>query len=208
MDNLIQLTSAPSILIKDFTNQWDWKLINLEIDKQTWTHGNNFKVTDSKKILSESLQIIKQDILYECTMFINNLCPLSFKYKLDISSSWVNEMNYQEQHPWHTHPFSVVSGVIFLDDHPENTKLTFKNNINHAIPPYSLLDLQYYTALEHLIDRNIDGNLQYHLVLFYSNLLHSVPPLTNIIPRRSISFNTFWTGDVDFGDELNSRTFL
>ena len=87
MDNLIQLTSAPSILIKDFTNQWDWNLINLEIDKQTWTHGDNFKVTDSKNFFSESLRTIKQDILYECTMFINNMCPLPFKYNLDIRSS-------------------------------------------------------------------------------------------------------------------------
>lgn len=208
MDNLCQLTAAPSVLIKDFKDKWDWNLIDEEIASHEMQSGENFKVSRSKQFFSDTLLEIKQDILTECLMFVKNVCPMQFDFNLKMTSSWINEMNRGDSHPWHTHPFSVVSGVIFLDDHVENTKLTFKTSIEHSIPPYSLLDLQYYTALDHLIDRNVGENLQHHLILFYSNLLHSVPPLTANVPRRSISFNTFWTGDVNFGDELNSHKFL
>lgn len=208
MDSLCQLTASPSVLIKDFKDRWDWSLINSSVSSESFTHGENFKVSDSKEIFSGALKDIKQDILQECKMYISNICPLSFDFDITMTSSWINEMNYGESHPWHTHPFSVVSGVIFLDNHPENCNLTFKNDISHAIPPYSLLDLQYYTALDQLIDQTVEDHLQYHLILFYSNLLHSVPALHSTMPRRTISFNTFWTGEVDFGDKLNSHVFL
>jgi hypothetical protein len=120
-------------------------------------------------------------------------------------------MEHGEQHPWHSHPFSVVSGIIFLDNHPENCELTFKNTTDSSVPPYSLLDFDHYTSLKSLVRNNLtnENNLRHHLVLFYSNITHSVPPLTVLDKtRRTISFNTFWTNEVNFGSDLSSHTFL
>jgi hypothetical protein len=211
MDTILPLIQPPLVLIKDFHNKWDWGLIENNIKSQSISKEANYNITESKDFFGNTLPNIKQDILTECKTFISNIFPMQFDFDLKMTSSWVNLMQQGDQHPWHSHPFSVVSGVIFLDNHPENSELTFKNKIDFSIPPYSLLDVDYYSSLKSLLGETPaeEYNLQHHLVLFYSNLTHGVPPL--ITPhkiRRTISFNTFWTNKVDFGTDLNSHTFL
>jgi hypothetical protein len=209
MNTILPIIQPPLILIKDFHLKWDWNSIENAIQKAPMSMENNYSITNSKDFFNNALPEIKEDILTECKAFITNVFPLDFKFDLKMTSSWVNSMKHGEQHPWHNHPFSVVSGVIFLDDHLENCELTFKNTINFSIPPYSLLDLENYTSLKSLVGPANENNLQHHLVLFYSNLTHKVPPL-NVLhkTRRTISFNTFWTNEVNFGTDLNSHTFL
>jgi hypothetical protein len=211
MDTILPLIQPPLVLIKDFHYAWDWNSIENTIKQQPMSKEANYDISQSKNFFSNELLPIKQDILTECKAFVSNIFPMDFNFDLTITSSWVNSMKIGEQHPWHSHPFSVISGVIFLDNHPENCELTFKNNIDFAIPPYSLLDLDYYTSLSSLIgdEAGPENNLQHHLVLFYSNISHSVPPLKTLHKhRRTISFNTFWTKELNFGTTLNSHTFL
>lgn len=212
MDNILPLLQPPLVLIKDFRDKWNWTTIENSISSQKMSKQANYTITENKDFFGVSqLYDIKQDILQECKTFVSNVFPMQFEFDLKLTSSWVNSMQSSEQHPWHSHPFSVVSGVIFLDNHPENSELTFKNNIDFSTPPYSLLDVDYYTSLTSLLDEDqlSTHNLQHHLVLFYSNLTHGVPPLvTPIKSRRTISFNTFWTNEVNFGSTLNSHTFL
>ena len=53
------------------------------------------------------------------------------------------------------------------------------------------------------------NNLKNHMVLFLSNSSHFVEPLTSdSLPRKSISFNTFWKGMVGVKEEaLGSHVF-
>lgn len=210
MDSILPLTQPPLILVKDFSNRADWTALDNLINLHLFSKDNNYNITQDKKFLKNSLDLSKE-LTAECKAFVSNVCPMSFDFDLQITDSWVNSMQYGEQHPWHAHPFSVVSGVLFLDDHPENGELTFKHNINHSIPPYSLLEMDFYTSLKQLIDSESSAttNLKHHLVLFYSNTNHGVPALiTRGLTRRTLSFNTFWHGHVNFGDELNSKVFL
>jgi hypothetical protein len=210
MDTILPLTQPPLILIKDFHDKWDWDLINRSVAAQPMSKEANYNITKNKEFFDNGLNIIKDDILTECKLFVSNIFPMQFDFDLKMTSSWVNSMQAGEQHPWHKHPFSVVSGVLFLDNHPENCELTFKNSIDFSIPPYSLIDLDYFTSLKTIVEApEQQRNLQHHLVLFYSNLTHGVPPLvTPNVTRRTISFNTFWTKEVNFGSILNSHTFL
>jgi hypothetical protein len=210
MDTILPLTQPPLILIKDFHDKWDWDLINQSVAAQPMSKEANYNITKNKDFFNNGLDSIKDDILAECKLFVSNIFPMQFDFDLKMTSSWVNSMQAGEQHPWHKHPFSVVSGVLFLDNHPENCELTFKNNVDFSIPPYSLIDLDYFTPLKTIVeDAEQQHNLQHHLVLFYSNLTHGVPPLvTPNMTRRTISFNTFWTKEVNFGSALNSHTFL
>ena len=207
MDQIIPIAPAPAVLAKDFKNAWDWALLESEISKLAWNSEANFDVSQTKEFFNApTLSNINREIVKECELFVRHVCPLEFDFNLSITSSWVNKMHTNNSHPWHTHPFSVVSGVIFLDDCVDNLKLMFKTSMKEAVPPYSILELDYYTSAKDLCDE--ETNLQYHMILFYSNVLHSVPPLlTPNITRRTISFNTFWSGQVNFGDQLNSHNF-
>ena len=207
MDHILPIAPAPAVLVKDFKDKWDWALLESEISKLTWDSGDNFEVSQSKEVFtSSSLTNISQQIVNECELFVKHLCPIDANFNLKMTSSWVNKMRTGNMHPWHTHPFSIVSGVIFLDDCVENLRLMFKTSMREAVPPYSLLELDYYTSVKDLCEE--DTNLQHHMILFYSNVLHSVPPLlTPDVTRRTISFNTFWSGHVNFGNQLNSHNF-
>jgi len=211
MDNILPLFQPSLVLIKDLHSKWDWNTIEQAIKAQPMSKEGNYNITKNKDFFNNTPAEIEQDLLSECKTFVSNVCPMDFKFELKMTSSWVNSMKHGEHHPWHSHPFSVVSGVIFLDNHPENCELTFKNNIDFSIPPYSLLDLDYYTTLKTLAGENLatENNLQHHLVLFYSNITHGVPQLNTLHKtRRTLSFNTFWTKEVNFGTNLNSHTFL
>jgi uncharacterized protein (TIGR02466 family) len=209
MNSILPLTQPPLILIKDLSDQWDWSQIDTALHNQQWTNDGNYKITADKKFINTLPGQFNLDILKEVSAFIKNISVIDFDFDVKITDSWVNDMSTGDIHPWHSHPFSVVSGVIFLDDHPENSDLTFKNNVNFAMPPYSLIETDYYISLRNLADIQETKNLKHHMVLFYSNISHSVPEIKTVNrSRRTLSFNTFWKGRIDFGSDLNSYDFL
>lgn len=206
MDTILPLTPSPVILVKSLQSLWDWNILEKELSNQKWTNDGNYLIT-SKNFL-DNLPNHKKILENESKDFIKNTSAFNFQFNLKITNSWVNKMKEGEQHPWHSHPFSVVSGVIFLDKHPENDKLFFKKDLDFLVPPYSLLETNYNVSLKDLCDDyEKDNDLQYHLVLFYSNINHCVPLITSTLERRTLSFNTFWKGRVDFGTDLNSFNF-
>lgn len=207
MDILLPLTPSPVILVKSLETFWDWTVIDKELSKKTWTNEGNYSIT-SKNFL-DALPNYKKIIVNEVNDFIKNTSAMNFLFNTKITSSWVNKMKAGEQHPWHSHPFSVVSGVIFLDNHPENCNLFFKKDLDYLVPPYSLLETNYTISLKDLDENCIkENNLQYHLVLFHSNITHCVSEITTPnLERRTLSFNTFWKGRVNFGTDLNSFDF-
>ena len=56
--------------------------------------------------------------------FCNTIPTFTFE-DLQITESWANKSVKGEEHHIHHHPFSVVSGVMFLNDTPDNLNLTF-----------------------------------------------------------------------------------
>lgn len=203
MNCILPIVPSKTILIKDLSDCVNWKEIDTMIKSLDWVNGNNYKISKSKSVL-ECLDLQFNSLLAkEAEEFVRNTFPLSFDFKLKLSESWANKMDAGDTHPWHEHPFSVVSGVIFLDDLEENLNLQFKNNINDYIPPYSLLNLDYFVSLRDFVDA--EQTLKHHLILFYSNISHSVTEVT--APRTTLSFNTFWQGKVDFGSNLSSYNF-
>ena len=128
---------------------------------------------------------------------MDNFLKLKDRYeKLVITKSWCNVTYPGQQHHKHIHPFSVVSGVVFLDNNPYNTYLTFESKI--ADVPFYIPKRDTEFSLSDLVGESVDSNnLQNHLVLFLSNCDHRVLQLPkDSKPRRTISFDTFWKGGV------------
>jgi hypothetical protein len=90
-----------------------------------------------------------------------------------------------------------VSSILYLDDNPENLKTVFKLN-SHPVPYYDALPRRLELMIPAIVGeenmRKEKNNLKNHLVLFFSNIEHFVPPLESDQIRRTISFNTFWKG--------------
>jgi Putative 2OG-Fe(II) oxygenase len=124
-----------------------------------------------------------------------------------ITESWANiTLPGQFHHP-HQHPFSVVSGVLFPRDQPENLLVKFRAT-RPPIPYFLWGNTEQLITLREFLGSSA-GNLGRHLILFLSDHMHGV----DVIPeggrsRVSLSFNTFWQGLVGHEEnDLGQRIF-
>lgn len=132
---------------------------------------NNFKEIKDK---------IQSEIL-ECAELIG------YQTNLHITNSWYNVQKEKSKLDWHTHPHSLISGVLFLKCDSDSSKLYFKN-------PNPFLQTQTY------FNNNSDNYDIYSIIpkeglllLWPSWLLHGSSEDMNYSKERiAISFNTFF----------------
>ena len=190
------------VYLRDISDLVDFSLVNQEFDKMIFEQNVHNTLSNNKFFFDNvNLLEIKHKIESECRHYLDDYCQIKNQYDdLIITKSWCNLTYPGQSHHKHMHPFSVVSGVIFLDDNPFNTFLTFESkrqDIPHFIPfkdeEFSLYQLLRDTRLKD----SQTNNLKNHLVLFLSNCdheVHQLPP--DAKPRKTISFDTFWKGEV------------
>lgn len=119
--------------------------------------------------------------------------------ELRITESWLNSTKNGESHHTHCHPNSYISGVFYVKTTDED-KITFHNPDKR---------ITYYQPM--INNWNLENSQswwvptpQNSLILFYSDLYHSVPEISTD-ERISLSFNTFMA---DNYGEQTSATFL
>jgi hypothetical protein len=199
-------TANKHILIKDLNDTVDFNLINSQFEKLTFKQNVVNEISTNINFFdTPEMADIKKTLEFECEEYLKNGHGIDQFEKLGITYSWGNITVNGVGHHSHTHPFSIVSGVIFIDDNPDNLKLCLETYVSDI--PYFWYKSKSSIAVRELI--NEDTNLKNHLVLFLSNQEHFVEESSpNAAPRRTLSFNTFWKGQVGATDPgLGSYTF-
>ena len=109
---------------------------------------------------------------------------------LQITQSWLTLSRRGESHHSHAHPNSVVSGILYINL-AENEGINFYRNEDMIW--YELLRSAdtYYNAYKYFIKTAIGD-----ILLFPSNVRHSVQEVEEDISRTSLSFNTFFSGEL------------
>lgn len=202
------------ILIKDYSNILDFKEIESEFEKLTWRKNVGNNISEEMTFFdNEIFNQTKHILVEECEKYLNNTLQLqNFYTKLNMTNSWGNITNPGENHHEHKHPFSILSGTLYLDNNPSNLNLYVESYLPE-VPYFITRNISYVGMGDLLRDANIGedkhNNLKHHLVLFLSNSNHFVHPDQNAtVPRRSVSFNTFWDGMTGIKDQaLGSFTF-
>jgi len=124
--------------------------------------------------------------------------------KFYITQSWVNHNNPGQHHHPHLHSNSLFSGVFYFQG--EKAPIQFhRGNIPDFPLNFQYESLTPYTAETYSVDIQIGK-----LFLFPSLLKHGVLMNKSSIPRISLSFNTFASGE--FGktsglDQLEKNEF-
>ncbi len=148
------------------------------------TNGN-FKTKDSYLTKHESLKNITS-FFKEC---INDFTKTIYQseQRLVITQLWGNRNPKGSKHHDHVHPNSIVSGVFYLRQDPKLPPIQFSKANQHAMK----LDPKQYNVYnsETFLLPCTAGEL----ILFPSNLKHSVPVNQGDEERISLSFNTFST---------------
>jgi len=143
----------------------------------------------SKKVLtSPQMKDIRSVIEEHLAQYIRTVFNTSSQVQLQITQSWLTLAGKGQSHHVHTHPNSVVSGVLYINLAPVDGISFYRNEDNIW---YELLKQQdnYYNAHQYFVQTAVGD-----LLLFPSNVRHGVRPVTENVERVSLSFNTFFSG--------------
>jgi len=112
--------------------------------------------------------------------------------ELVITSSWFNINPKHTIHHEHRHPNSILSGVLYLNTDEKSGDFVMYNS-----KAYSRQVSSFAFGSNKFVEKtkNYCPKL-YDLVIFPSDLKHSVLPNASNYDRMSLSFNTFYNGEI------------
>ena len=118
-----------------------------------------------------------------------------------ITQSWLNRNGKGESHHEHRHPNSMFSGVWYPQIHEKLPPIQFKDahqrDVEIPIKKYN-----HFNSSTFMLPMN-----KGELILFPSNLSHSVPPNQSDEERISLSFNTWCKGNLGKEESLTYLPF-
>ena len=205
-DELMQLFPTPVLICPypvDYTKELEW-INNQECRKEnSGGDGGGQKVHYNRQ--SEDTFVLDRPELANIRAFIEaKLHEYVTKIfastdKLVITQSWLNKSKKGESHHEHVHPNSMVSGVWYPQIHEQMPPIQFRSRNQRDV---SLQTEQYNTFNSATFMLPMKRG---ELILFPSNLTHSVPTNVGEEERISLSFNTWPKGNM--GD-IKSLTYL
>ena len=154
----------------------------------------NLKSQDTYLMEIEELKSIK-DFFYESlNKYTKNISQSD--QRLVITQCWANKNPPGSKHHEHVHPNSILSGVFYLKQDKTLPPIQFQKSIQGTMK----LDPKKYNVLnsESFLLPCVAGEL----LLFPSNLKHSVPTNMGKEARISLSFNTFSVDTLGSKDSL------
>ena len=205
-DELMQLFPTPVLICPypvDYTRELEW------INNQECRKENQGGDAGGQKIhynrQSEDTFVLDRPELSNIRAFIEaKLHEFVTKIyastdKLVITQSWLNKSKKGESHHEHVHPNSMISGVWYPQIHEQMPPIQFRSRKQRDV---SLQTEKYNTFNSATFMLPMKRG---ELILFPSNLTHSVPTNVGEEERISLSFNTWPKGNM--GD-IKSLTYL
>jgi uncharacterized protein (TIGR02466 family) len=119
--------------------------------------------------------------------------------ELVITQSWINKSGKGESHHEHVHPNSLVSGVWYPVINEQLPPIQFRSKSQRDVS-LQCEKFNNFNSATFLLPMKAG-----ELIIFPSNLTHSVPANQSETERISLSFNTWAKGSL--GD-INSLTYL
>jgi len=163
---------------------------------------SNHASKNKKVVNAAPMQAIRAVLQAHLDQFFKITFNTSNDVKLQITQSWLTRSQKGDSHHTHTHPNSVVSGVLYINLAARDGISFYRNEDNVW---YELIrkEESYYNALRYFIQTGIGD-----VILFPSNVRHGVSEVSENIDRVSLSFNTFFSGELgreEFSNQLNIR---
>jgi len=193
-DELLMVFPTP-VQIYKYENSIEKELKYIEgVEWKQQVSNYNFKSKDTylseHEELKDIVSFFKECIDDYCNTIVNS------EQRLVITQLWANRNPKGSKHHEHVHPNSIISGVFYLRQDPKLPPIQFSKSNQHAIK----LDPKKYNNFnaETFLLPCTSGEL----ILFPSNLRHSVPTNQGEEERISLSFNTFSVDALGSEDSL------
>ena len=193
-DELLMVFPTP-VQIYKYENSIEKELKYIEgVEWKQQVSNYNFKSKDTylseHEELKDIVSFFKECIDDYCNTIVNS------EQRLVITQLWANRNPKGSKHHEHVHPNSIISGVFYLRQDPKLPPIQFSKSNQHAMK----LDPRKYNNYnaETFLLPCVSGEL----ILFPSNLKHSVPTNQGEEERISLSFNTFSVDALGSEDSL------
>ncbi len=188
-----------SIMLNKFPRQFSLEEMACIEDYRNNVRANTGNTTTNDVYVLDN-PILKElkDYCQKCLddYFLKVFNPINQKdVSLNITQSWLNFTEKGQFHHKHYHHNSLVSGCLYINAKKENDVILFskKHNLqNWKIQPKEENQLNCNDVYFFVESCSI--------VLFPSNLIHSVPPSNADYTRISIAFNSFPSGNIGYVD--------
>ena len=202
-DDLIQLFPPPLLICPcpfEYGVELEW------IKQQDCKTENRYQETGaSLNRQSEDTFILDKPEMSRVRQFIDSkIKEFVFKVmgsdaEMVITQSWLNRNGKGESHHEHKHTNSMISGVWYPQIHEKLPPIRFKTSEQRDVS-FRIKRYNTYNSQSFMLPIKVG-----ELILFPSNLQHSVPTNQSDEERISLSFNTWCKGSM--GDE-KSLTYL
>ncbi len=197
---LIQLFPKPVLISKyhkDFTEELNYiKSLEHKLNEKSQTEYA--KQSTNTFLLDEpELASIREFIEAYLKFYVHNV--LECTDELVITQAWSNICEKGKKHHEHVHPNSIVSGVFYFQINENLPPIEFRNPNTHSFN-LNIQKQNNFNSATFLLPLNSG-----ELILFPSNLTHSVPENKADLPRISLAFNTFAKNSLG---SIDSLTYL
>jgi uncharacterized protein (TIGR02466 family) len=197
---LIQLFPKPVLISKyhkDFTKELEYvksleHKLNEKSQKEYAKQSTNTFLLDEPELAS-----IREFIEAYLKFYVHNV--LECTDELVITQAWSNICEKGKKHHEHVHPNSIVSGVFYFQINENLPPIEFRNPNTHSFN-LNIQKQNNFNSATFLLPLNSG-----ELILFPSNLTHSVPENKSDLPRISLAFNTFAKNSLG---SIDSLTYL
>ena len=192
MDKIVHLFSTP---LQHTDISVSPKVFEFIKSQEFVFHGDGY-MTHEHILECPEMEYIKNIITNEVKSYLYDICYISETIIPELVTSWVNLHKRGNLAKIHRHTNSIVSGIWYLSTTKNSGKLLLHTN-NKLFG-----DLLDFPKKENSFNSDYctfqpkTGNL----ILFPSNLNHSVSPNQSDEYRYSLAFNYMLRGDVKVGD--------
>ena len=197
-DELISLFPIPLLVC---AYQWDYsEELKWIRSVESWRENEdsyNRQSTDTFILDHPELKKIRTFIETKLNTFVSQ--TLGSEDRLAITQSWLNKNEKGESHHEHVHPNSMISGVWYPVIHDKLPPIQFRNRAQRDVE-LSTERYNTFNSATFMLPLNPG-----ELILFPSNLTHSVQPNLGDEERMSLSFNTWVKGNIG---KIASLTYL
>jgi uncharacterized protein (TIGR02466 family) len=178
------------------------KEMDFVLENGLTTKDNVYNAVSQDMFVLEKKQMksIKEFCLLSVKEYFHDVMKISDSCELYITQSWLNYTKQNQAHHQHTHSNSILSGVFYFQTDSED-KITFVDKSKNEVFGFEFTEFNLWNSKSWWFPSNTGT-----LYIFPSDLSHEVQTKKTENTRISLSFNTFFKGQIGFKDRLNLLT--
>lgn len=197
MAKILELFSQPVYLSEDkylLNNKEQESFKNVTGVENLLNHTSQ----NRRYLEEENLKNLKKFVLDNVNNYHHNILGYDKRAEIYITQSWLTISKPEEGHHLHRHPNSIYSGVLYLTGEHTQTRFHSPTKLMQQV----CFDKDKHTPyLEEILTVTAS---QGNLIIFPSQLAHDVLPNPSNKLRTTLSFNTWFKGEVGKKETLNN----